>query len=239
MTRRIEQNQDFALLITAVVLFVVSALHVASQHWQGQRINSVIEQEVATQVQAQFSALGQRSERAKTQAPAASKPPAKPEPSPAQPDTRGQTLAVEVQRAYGVPAERVERLAGAIVTAAEKHDIPAELFASLVMTESSFRSRVRSHAGAIGPAQVMPEYWSDGLCQDLDLDEAADNILCGARILAHYREGCDGDWRCALHRYNVGPGALRRGEPGALKAAERYEQRIRHRLDQLAGSEWL
>ena len=67
-----------------------------------------------------------------------------------------------------------------------------ELLASLVLTESSFRKDVVSHVGAIGPAQVRPEYWS-GFCGSNDLLDPAENIYCGAQVLSHLMDRCGDD----------------------------------------------
>jgi len=70
------------------------------------------------------------------------------------------------------------------------------------LMESSFRKNVTSDMGAIGPAQVKP-YWSL-FCGGANLSDPAENIYCGAQILAHYRDQC-GSEQCALSAYNVGP----------------------------------
>lgn len=142
-------------------------------------------------------------------------------------DIAGQDgLAADIERAFGVPGGRLERLMGPLHASARTAGVPVELYAALVMTESSFRAEARSHAGAIGPAQVMPRWWARGLCSDMDLHAPADNLHCGARVLAQYHHECDADWACALWRYNVGPGALARDEPGARDAARRYEAKV-------------
>jgi soluble lytic murein transglycosylase-like protein len=138
--------------------------------------------------------------------------------------------AQAIAKAYDLPSHRAERLARPLLEAARAESVPMVLMAALVMAESSYRPFARSHAGAIGPAQVIPRWWADGLCRELDIADPAENLHCGARVLAHYREGCDGDWRCALRRYNVGPGALASGDPGAQAAARRYERKIAENL---------
>lgn len=131
--------------------------------------------------------------------------------------------------AFRVPSERVEQLAPAIVDASERNGIAPSLMIALVMTESSFRTDVRSSAGAIGPAQIVPRWWQDTLCLDLTLANPQDNIVCGARIIAHYRDRCTGrnsPTLCALEYYNVGPTAIEQGSWQKVAAANRYTSKI-------------
>ena len=97
--------------------------------------------------------------------------------------------------------------------------IAPELLASLVVTESSFRKSVRSNVGAVGPTQVRPDYWGN-FCGASDLTDPEQNVYCGAQVLSHLLERCDGDQACALAAYNVGPYAKREA------AARRYLNKI-------------
>lgn len=127
-------------------------------------------------------------------------------------------FATKVSRAFGVREGTAQEFSGWILEASERHDFRPELIASLVLTESSFRKGVRSSVGAIGPAQVRPEYWRR-FCGNPDLSDPAENIYCGAQVLAHYRDSCGGE-DCALKAYNVGPKSRR------VSAAERYLSKI-------------
>lgn len=134
-------------------------------------------------------------------------------------------FASKVSRAFGVQAGTAQEFSGWILEASERHDFSPELIASLVLTESSFRKGVRSSVGAIGPAQVRPEYWGR-FCGNPDLSDPAENIYCGVQVLAHYRERCGGE-ACALKAYNVGPKSRR------ISAAERYLSKIGHHVSVL------
>ena len=92
-------------------------------------------------------------------------------------------------------------------------------------TESSFRKNVTSPVGAIGPAQVRPDYWSQ-FCGTADLRDPEENIYCGAQILAHYVERC-GDEACALSAYNIGPYGAKQ------QAAQRYVAKVAQWRDAL------
>ncbi len=94
-----------------------------------------------------------------------------------------------------------ERIAAEILAAANRHDIPAELFMTLVWQESRFRADAVSPKGAIGFAQLMPD-----TAQYLGVDPKApaENLDGGARYLAaQYRTF--GTWELALAAYNAGP----------------------------------
>ena len=94
-----------------------------------------------------------------------------------------------------------ERIVKEIHAAADRHDIPAELFMALVWQESRYRADALSPKGAIGFAQLMP-----GTAKDLGVNpkNPAENLDGGARYLAaQYREF--GTWKLALAAYNAGP----------------------------------
>ena len=110
----------------------------------------------------------------------------------------------KVSQAFGVRRNTATEFAGWILEASERQGLEPELLASLVLTESSFRKNVVSHVGAIGPAQVRPEYWS-GFCGSSDLLDPAENIYCGAQVLSHLMDRCGDDTTCALTAYNIGP----------------------------------
>ena len=102
-----------------------------------------------------------------------------------------------------------------------------ELLASLVLTESSFRKDVVSHVGAIGPAQVRPDYWS-GFCGSSDLLDPAENIYCGAQVLSHLLDRCGDDTGCALTAYNIGPyGSEEQAGRRYVSKVGRYHETLR------------
>jgi soluble lytic murein transglycosylase-like protein len=106
-----------------------------------------------------------------------------------------------VHKAFGIRRHVANEFSGWILEASARQGLSPELLASVVFAESSFRKDVTSHMGAIGPAQVKP-YWSP-FCGSVNLSDPAENIYCGAQILAHYRDVC-GSEECALSAYNVG-----------------------------------
>lgn len=88
--------------------------------------------------------------------------------------------------------------------AARRNRVPEDLFLRLVQQESAWNPNARSHAGAMGLAQLMP-----GTARYLrvNANDPYQNLDGGARYL---REQYDtfGSWRLALAAYNAGPGAV-------------------------------
>ncbi|MDQ2092578.1 lytic transglycosylase domain-containing protein [Rhodalgimonas zhirmunskyi] len=89
-------------------------------------------------------------------------------------------------------------------TAARKHGVPEDLFLRLVQQESGWNAKAKSHKGAIGLAQLMPQ---TARVLRVDPHNPAENLEGGARYLKQqYRKF--GSWRLALAAYNAGPGAV-------------------------------
>lgn len=129
---------------------------------------------------------------------------------------------------FKLDSERARQFAGWIHEAEAETGVPPELMAALIATESSFRYKAQSWRGAVGPTQVRPQFWQD-FCGG-DLQDPRNNIICGAKVLAHYRERCP-DWSCAFKKYNVGPTGYHR--ESFMPAMERYIAKIRFHLSQL------
>lgn len=131
-----------------------------------------------------------------------------------------------LHEAFGVRHETAMEFASWILEAAERQHLAPELIASLVFTESSFRKVAFSSVGAVGPAQIQPQYWSD-FCGVPDLHDPELNVYCGAQILAHLKELCGG-LQCALVHYNVGVNWRSNAEAGS-----RYVSKIDRHLAKL------
>lgn len=90
--------------------------------------------------------------------------------------------------------------------AARKHNVPEDLFARLVQQESGWNPRAKSHKGALGLAQLMPD---TARALGVDPHDPRENLDGGARYLARqFREF--GSWRLALAAYNAGPDAVKK-----------------------------
>lgn len=132
-------------------------------------------------------------------------------------------FGTQVSNAFGIRSHVAHEFADWILEASERQQLEPELLASLVLTESSFRKSVTSNVGAVGPAQVRPDYWG-AFCGASDLLDPEQNVYCGAQVLSHFIERCNGDHSCGLAAYNIGFYSSRKG------AAQRYLTKIeRHR----------
>ena len=90
--------------------------------------------------------------------------------------------------------------------AAVRNGVPADMFLKLVQQESGWTAYAKSHKGALGLAQLMPE-----TARRLNVDplDPYQNLDGGARYLSRqYRKF--GSWRLALAAYNAGPEAVRK-----------------------------
>lgn len=87
---------------------------------------------------------------------------------------------------------------------AAKHGIPSDLFLRLVQQESGWNPHARSHKGATGLAQLMPE---TARRLGVNIHDPRQNLEGGARYLRQMYNRF-GSWRLALAAYNAGPGAV-------------------------------
>ena len=108
-------------------------------------------------------------------------------------------------------------------SAARKYGIPEDLFLRLGQQESGFNPNARSHKGAIGLAQLMPQTARE---LRVNPNDPRQNLEGGARYLKEmYRKF--GSWRLALAAYNAGPGAVEKhkGVP-PFKETQNYVRKI-------------
>jgi soluble lytic murein transglycosylase-like protein len=89
-------------------------------------------------------------------------------------------------------------------SAAQRHQVPEDLFLRLVQQESGWNASAVSNKGALGLAQLMPDT-ARGL--GVNPHDVAQNLEGGARYLKTQYDKF-GDWRLALAAYNAGPGAV-------------------------------
>jgi len=95
--------------------------------------------------------------------------------------------------------------------AARRHRVDPDLFAALVEVESGSVAHRISHAGACGPAQLMPS-----TARELGVKDPFDPVTSldgGARYLKQQLVRFQGRRDLALAAYNAGPGAVRGAVP--------------------------
>jgi hypothetical protein len=125
-------------------------------------------------------------------------------PRPDAPIARTATAATERALPAFVPA----RYAGAIGSAAQRWNVPAELLAAQLYAESGFNPFARSPVGALGIAQFMPATArSYGLRNPFDADAS---IMAQAHFMHELLARFGGSIPLALAAYNAGAGAVAR-----------------------------
>lgn len=120
-------------------------------------------------------------------------------------DIRGELAPMSPFAALVSPDQ--EQIRGLVAQAAQQHGLDPVLFEELVRQESGFDPRAKSHAGAMGLAQLMP-----GTAQSLGVTDPYDpkqNLDGGARYLAQMLRQF-GDESLALAAYNAGPGNVKK-----------------------------
>lgn len=88
--------------------------------------------------------------------------------------------------------------------AARRHGVPTDLFLRLVQQESAWNAQAKSHKGATGLAQLMPD---TARLLGVNINDPHQNLAGGAKYLRQMYERF-GNWRLALAAYNAGPLAV-------------------------------
>jgi len=99
----------------------------------------------------------------------------------------------------GLAASSYESL---IRSASTRHNVDAALIRAIIKVESDFDSSARSHKGATGLMQLMPE--TARLHNVADLYDPSDNIEGGVRHLKLLLGKYQGDLELSLAAYNAG-----------------------------------
>lgn len=104
-------------------------------------------------------------------------------------------------------------LASAIFDISREEGVDTEVAYGLVKTESTFRIRAVSSAGARGLTQVLPStarWMMPEISEASQLFQRDTNLRVGFRYLRYLIDKYDGDTRMALLAYNRGPGTVDR-----------------------------
>ena len=119
-----------------------------------------------------------------------------------------------------------------IYSEAKKNDLPPELVAAVVNTESKFKPTARSQRGAIGLMQLVPRTgrWMGAN----NLADPAQNIQAGAKYLKYLSDRFGGDQQKVIAAYNAGEGNVRRfnGVP-PFRETRNYVTKVRSFQDDL------
>ena len=110
---------------------------------------------------------------------------------------------------------------------AKKNNLPPELVAAVVHTESKFQPTARSGSGAVGLMQLVPRTgrWMGAQ----DLTNPSQNISAGTKYLKYLSDRFNGDTQKAIAAYNAGEGNVRRfGGVPPFRETRNYVSRVRN-----------
>jgi hypothetical protein len=112
-----------------------------------------------------------------------------------------------------------------IAAAAERNNIPPDILAGLIATESDFNYKAVSPAGAQGLAQFMPPTAAEF---GVDVNDPMSSIDGAARYLKYLIDYFNGDMEKAIYAYNGGMGNIERfgGPIPGNKENEEYLQKV-------------
>jgi len=137
-----------------------------------------------------------------------------------------------LSRGHRVSSKEID---DAIVQAAQKHNVDANLVRALIKQESNFNPSAISNKGAMGLMQLMP-----GTARQLGVSDPFDpqqNVEGGVRHLKQLLDTYNGDVRLGLAAYNAGEAAVARnkGVP-PYRETQDYVKRITERAGVTPGT---
>jgi soluble lytic murein transglycosylase len=121
-----------------------------------------------------------------------------------------------------------------IRTTSGRYSIDPDLIRAVIKTESDFNPAARSHKGAMGLMQLMPD--TARLHNVMDAYNPDENIEAGVRHLRMLLDRYQGSVELSLAAYNAGSGAVERhgGIPPYVETRE-YVRRVLHFYDRYRG----
>lgn len=136
--------------------------------------------------------------------------------------------ATRIRSTREVPLGRSVLFEGLIERHAADQGVRADLVRAVIQTESAFNPYARSHKGALGLMQLMPQTASElGVVNPFD---PAENIRGGVTYLRQLLDRYRDNEELALAAYNAGPGAVDRfGSVPPYRETRNYVARIKGR----------
>ena len=149
-------------------------------------------------------------------------------------DGLGVQASTHVLETLGEVRLSYDALRDIIAEASKASGLPIGLIDAVIRTESGYRPRAVSRAGAVGLMQLMPS-----TAKELDVIDAFDprqNVLGGAKYLRKMYD-MFGNLRLAIAAYNAGPAAVKQaGKVPAYRETIRYVDTV---LGRFASSKYL
>jgi Transglycosylase SLT domain len=119
---------------------------------------------------------------------------------------QGTSGGIRTTAGAGTASARSALYDSAIEEHAATHRVRPELVRAVIQVESAFNPRARSHKGAMGLMQLMPDTAADlGVTNAYDPEQ---NIRGGVAYLRQLLDKFGGNEELALAAYNAGPGAV-------------------------------
>lgn len=149
------------------------------------------------------------------------------------PNHSGFRVAIREQRGGSSgPSLRPDNYDQLIRVAAGRHSVDPDLVRAVIRVESDFNAQARSHKGAQGLMQLMPE--TAKLHNVSDVYDAAENIDGGVRHLRLLFDHFQGDLTRILAAYNAGVKAVEKygGVPPYAETKE-YVRRVLSHYERL------
>lgn len=151
--------------------------------------------------------------------------------------TTGLRAAAARQNQSGITsqatAERARVVQPIINAAANRFDVSPALVDAIAHTESHYRQKAVSSAGASGVMQLMP--LTAKALGVVDPQDAVANIHGGTAYLRQLLDRYDGDVLCAIAAYNAGPRAVTRQRcVPPFKETRAYVAKVMERLSDAA-----
>jgi hypothetical protein len=117
--------------------------------------------------------------------------------------------AIESTTSNPPPIIELTKIASAVVDYSDQYDVPTNLVLGMMRRESNFKAKAKSHAGALGLMQVMPETGKE-ISADVGkrryhLYNIRDNIHFGTYYIRKMLDRFDGNVELAVRAYNCGP----------------------------------
>ena len=133
-----------------------------------------------------------------------------------------------------VPGLRSASYDDLILTASGRHSVDANLVRAVIKTESDFNAAARSHKGAMGLMQLMPD--TARLHNVIDAYDPGENVEGGVRHLRMLLDRYQGNLELSLAAYNAGSAAVERhkGIPPFAETKE-YVRRVLRFYDSYRG----